>query len=193
MPKRISVIRGTPSIAGTPVSVTKHEKAYIFATKSPSVVVAMGGGGGGGKRKKLSSAVRRSRRNKKEASAAEAVALDSDAAGQEAVALDSDAAGQEADADAGENYSAGDENDGDGDGGRDEGQSDDRALGSPRFAPCWYHSVSKAQHLFPQFKHIKRATKDGYGAGLYKKAVQIHCDGYRKVGFKAPVHFKCAV
>ena len=193
----ISVIRRTPVIPGTLVAVPKHATAYIFATKSPSVAVAMGGGGG--KKKKLSLAVRKSRRNKKKASAAAAAALDSDSNS------DGNAAGQEPGAEAGENYSFADANyedegdgygdgdgGGDGDGDGDEDRSDDRASESPRFAPCWYHSVSKAQHLFPQYKHIKRATKDGYGAGLYKKAVKIHCDGYRKVGFKAPAHFKCA-
>ena len=61
----------------------------------------------------------------------------------------------------------------------------------PKFAPCWYHSVSKAKHLFPQYQNIKRATKEGHGAGLYREAVKIHCDGYKTVGFKAPAHFKC--
>ena len=69
----------------------------------------------------------------------------------------------------------------------------DEALvgGEPKFAPCWYHSVSMAKYLFPQYRHIKRATKEGYGAGLYKEAVKVHCDGYKAVGFKAPARFKC--
>ena len=66
-----------------------------------------------------------------------------------------------------------------------------KAVAKAKFAPCWYHSVSKARLLSPAFTNIKRATKQGAGAALYKEAVKIHCAAYAEVGFKAPAHFKC--